>query len=179
MDLRATIKELRSTIANLNETIDELKRKIFGTSSEKTRRPDQEEGIQEEETVTVVKEHTRTRRKKSVRADLYEALPIKEISCDVPPEERICPDCGSPMEHLGYKFVREELRITPAKVVRVHYMQETLMCPVCRQEDETTIVEAKTPTPLLAHSPASPDMVAMVMYQKSFLHLPLYRQSKD
>lgn len=83
MDLRATIKELRSTIANLNETIDELKRKIFGTSSEKTRRPDQEEGIQEEETVTVVKEHTRTRRKKSVRADLYEALPIKEISCDV------------------------------------------------------------------------------------------------
>ena len=49
MDLRATIKELRSTIANLNETIDELKRKIFGTSSEKTRRPDQEEGIQEEE----------------------------------------------------------------------------------------------------------------------------------
>ena len=179
VDLRATIKELRSTIANLNETIDELKRKIFGTSSEKTRRPDPEEGIEEEETVTVVKEHTRTRRKKSVRADLYEALPIKEISCDVPPEERICPDCGSPMEHLGYKFVREELRITPAKVVRVHYMQETLMCPVCRQEDETTIVEAKTPTPLLAHSPASPDMVAMVMYQKSFLHLPFYRQSKD
>ena len=76
VDLRATIKELRSTIANLNETIDELKRKIFGTSSEKTRRPDQEEGIQEEETVTVVKEHTRTRRKKSVRADLYEALPM-------------------------------------------------------------------------------------------------------
>lgn len=179
VDLRATIKELRSTIANLNETIDELKRKIFGTSSEKTRRPDPEEEIEKEETVTVVKEHTRTRRKKSVRADLYEALPIKEISCEVPPEERICPDCGSPMEHLGYKFVREELRITPAKVVRVHYMQETLMCPVCRQEDETTIVEAKTPTPLLAHSPASPDMVAMFMYQKSFLHLPFYRQSKD
>ena len=51
-------------------------------------------------------------------------------------------------------------------------MRETLMCPVCRQEDETT-------TPLLAHSPASPDMVAMVIYQKSFLHLPFYRQSKD
>ena len=47
VDLRATIKELRSTIANLNETIDELKRKIFGTSSEKTRRPDQEEGCRQ------------------------------------------------------------------------------------------------------------------------------------
>lgn len=83
------------------------------------------------------------------------------------------------MEHLGYKFVREELRITPARVVRVRYMQETLVCPVCREEDETTILEGKTPTPLLAHSPASPDMVAAVMYQKSFLHLPFYRQSKD
>ena len=83
------------------------------------------------------------------------------------------------MEHLGYKFVREELRITPAKVVRVHYMQETLMCPVCRQEDETMIVEAKTPTPLsLPISPASPDMVAMVMYQKSFLHLSLFTVSQ-
>ena len=58
------------------------------------------------------------------------------------------------------------------KKTRIHYMRETLMCPVCRQEDETT-------TPLLAHSPASPDMVAMVIYQKSFLHLPFYRQSKD
>ena len=31
----------------------------------------------------------------------------------------------------------------------------------------------------MSHSPASPDMVAMVMYQKSFLHLPFYRQEKD
>ena len=178
-DLRATIKDLRSTIANLNETLDELKRKIFGTSSEKVRSSDTVEEMPAEEKVSVVKEHTRTRKKKSVRADLYEALPIKEIPCKVPLEERNCPDCGSPMEHLGYKFVREELRITPAKVERVHYMQETLVCPVCRQEDATTIVEAKTPTPLLAHSPASPDMVAMVMYQKSFLHLPFYRQAKD
>ena len=36
-DLRATIKDLRSTIANLNETLDELKRKLFGSSSEKTK----------------------------------------------------------------------------------------------------------------------------------------------
>jgi transposase len=83
------------------------------------------------------------------------------------------------MEHPGYKFVREELRITSAKVERVRYMQETLVCPVCREGDETTIKAAVTPTPLLAHSPASPDMVVMVMYRKSFLHLPFYRQSKD
>jgi transposase/uncharacterized coiled-coil protein SlyX len=186
-DLRETVKELRATIANLQETLDELNRKFFGTSSEKTTRKSpavsaEDEGTTDEppqENAVTVKEHTRTRKKKSVRADLYEALPIREIPCDVPEAERFCPDCDSPMEHLGYKFVREELRITPAKVERVRYMQETLVCPVCREEDETTIKAAVTPTPLLAHSPASPDMVAMVMYQKSFLHLPFYRQSKD
>ena len=179
-DLRATIKDLRSTIANLNETLDELKRKLFGSSSEKTKASQPvEETVPEAEPTTIVKEHKRVRKKKSVRADLYEALPVVEVPCDIPEEERICPDCDSKMEHLGYKFVREELRITPAKVVRVRYMQETLVCPVCREEDETTILEGKTPKPLLAHSPASPDMVATVMYQKSFLHLPFYRQSKD
>lgn len=185
-DLRATIKALQATIANLNETLDEFKRKLFGTSSEKASRASRDDTqeaapIEEQppEEATTVKEHTRTRKKKSVRADLYEALPVKEVHCDVPETERLCPDCDTPMEHLGYKFVREELRVTPAKVVRVRYMQETLVCPVCRKEDETTIKAAKTPTPLLVHSPASPDMVAMVMYQKSFLHLPFYRQSKD
>ena len=187
-DLRTTVKELRATIANLNETLEELKRKLFGASSERTcAQSDINTGSEDqlpadvatEETEATVKEHTRKRKKKSVRADLYEALPVKEIPCDVPEAERFCPDCDSAMEHLGYKFVREELRITPAKVVRVRYMQETLVCPVCRQEDETTIKAAKAPTPLLVHSPASPDMVAMIMYQKSFLHLPFYRQSKD
>lgn len=182
-DLRATIKELRTTVANLNETLEELRRKLFGTSSERTAKaasgeasPEDTQMVQE---AVQVNGHTRTRKKKSVRADLYEALPVKEIYCDVPENERFCPDCDSPMNHLGYKFVREELRITPARVIRVRYMQESLVCPVCREEDDTTIKAAKTPTPLLAHSPASPDMVAMVMYQKSFLHLPFYRQAKD
>lgn len=185
-ELRTTISDLRATIVNLTETLDELKRKLFGSSSEKTSGTVSEELADgetaektEQEDTSSVKEHTRTRRKKSVRADLYEALPVQEVRCDVPEGERICPDCNAVMEHLGYKFVREELRITPAKVVRVRYMQETLVCPACREEDDTTIKEAKTPTALLAHSPASPDMVAMVMYQKSFLHLPFYRQSKD
>lgn len=182
-NLRATIDEMRTTIVNLNETLDELKRKLFGSSRERTKKPGSKETLLEDEAAKqeaiAVKGHTRTRKKKSVRADLYEALPVKEIHCDVPEDERQCPDCDTPMEHLGYKFVREELRITPARVIRVRYMQETLVCPACRQEDDTTIKAAKTPPPLLLHSPASPDMVAMVMYQKSFLHLPFYRQSKD
>lgn len=37
-NLRATIDEMRTTIVNLNETLDELKRKLFGSSRERTKK---------------------------------------------------------------------------------------------------------------------------------------------
>lgn len=183
-NLNGTITDLRRTIANLQETLDELNRKIFGTSSEKTGRlPDDEEPGDEIRTAggheVLVKEHTRKSKAKSMRRDLYEALPVRRVDIPVPAGGRNCPDCGAPMEHLGWQFGREELRITPAKVERVQYFQETLVCPVCRKEDVTTITRAALPTPLLSHSPASPSMVATVMYDKSGLYLPFYRQEKD
>lgn len=180
-NLQGNISELQCTVANLNETIDELRRKLFGTSSEKVKKKeDSEETVSTgEEKVLKVKEHTRTRKPKSVRKDLYESLPVREVKYDVPENERICPDCDAPMEHLGYTFVREELRIIPAKVERIRIMREKLKCPVCHEEDVTTIVEAKVPTALLAHSPASASMVSAVMYEKSFKYMPFYRQEAD
>ena len=47
-------------------------------------------------------------------------------------KDRLCPYCNAQMILLGYKQVRTELRITPAKVERVRYMQEELICPECR-----------------------------------------------
>ncbi|MDY5576157.1 MAG: IS66 family transposase [Lachnospiraceae bacterium] len=180
-NLQGNISELQGTIANLNETIEELRRKLFGTSSEKVKKKeDSEEMVSTgEEKVLKVKEHTRTRKPKSVRKDLYESLPVREVKYDVPENERICPDCDAPMKHLGYTFVREELRIIPAKVERIRIMREKLKCPVCHEEDVTTIVEAKVPTALLAHSPASASMVSAVMYEKSFKYMPYYRQEAD
>ena len=83
------------------------------------------------------------------------------------------------MEHLGWQFVREEIRITMAKVERIQYFRETLVCPECREEDDTTIVHSDVPAPLLKHSLASPSIVANVMYDKSGLYLPFYRQEMD
>ena len=182
-DLRTTIQSLRQEIANLNETLDEFKRMIFGTSSEKTRKTkksDDEDIVKVgESSQTVVKEHTRTRKPKSLRRDLYEALPVQEVMCEVPENKRICPDCDTPMIHLGNKTVREELRVEPAKVYLVRYIQESLICPVCKEEGDTTIVKAPVPTALMVHSPASAGIVALVMYNKVFMDLPFYRQSKD
>lgn len=183
-NLRITITDLQVTIANLNETIDEFRRKFFGTSSEKVSGPTAKEvpdikEAAEEPKITTVTEHTRTKKPKASRKDLYASLPIRYVRCDVPEDQRLCPDCDMPMEHLGYKFVREELNIIPAKVERIHYLTETIVCSTCREEGDTTIITAKTPTPLMAHSPASPSMVAYVMYQKSGNHTPFYRQQAD
>jgi len=183
-NLRIMIADLQVTVVNLNETLDEFHRKFFGVSSEKAsvfaakEIPDAKEAG-EEPKITTVTEHTRINKPKSSRKDLYASLPIRYVKCEVPIEQRLCPDCDTSMEHLGYKFVREELNIIPAKVERIHYLQETVVCPVCREEGDTTIIAAKTPTPLMAHSPASPSMVAHVMYQKSGNHMPFYRQQAD
>jgi len=177
-ELRTTIADLQATVANLNETIEEFRRKFFGSSSEKTRRKSNEE--EEGEKVTV-KSHTRERKRKpkSKREDLYKNLPVREVKCPVPEDCRLCPDCDTPMETVAWTYVREELCITPAKLERVRYLQEVLACPVCREEDEGTFTKAPTPAPLLAHSPASPSMVAYVMYQKFMNSVPFYRQEMD
>ena len=83
------------------------------------------------------------------------------------------------MEVIGKKIVREELRIIPAKVERIRYVQEVLGCPECKKDGASVIVGAETPSPLLKHSLASPSTVAYVMYRKYVNSIPLYRQEAD
>lgn len=128
---------------------------------------------------TTVRSHTRNRKPKAKREELYANLPVRDIRCPMPDTGRLCPDCDTPMETIAWQFVREELRITPAKVERVRYLQEVLACPACREEDGGSISKAPVPTALLAHSPASPSMAAYVMYQKYMNSVPFYRQEMD
>lgn len=79
---------------------------------------------------------------------------------------KFCPDCGTPLEPMGYTFVREELRVIPAKLFRSVTFSRRCACPGCHEEDETTIVAAPAPASLFPHSPASPSLVAMIMYRK-------------
>ena len=182
--LNETIEELRQTVANLRETLDELNRKLFGKSSEQIRPQPPEDGTAEDTAGSGgqeihVKEHIRERQSKSPRGDLYKSIPVRRIECPASEDQLNCPDCDALMEHLGWQFVREEIRITMAKVERIQYFRETLVCPECREEDDTTIVHSDVPAPLLKHSLASPSIVANVMYNKSGLYLPFYRQEMD
>ena len=179
-ELQKTIQELNATVANLNETIAEFRRKFFGTSRESAagRDPEEETGQEGQTEESTVRSHTR-RKPKAKPEELYKNLPVGEVHCAMPEGQRLCPDYDAPMETIGWQFVREELRITPAKVERIQYLHEVLACPVCREEDTGTIVKAPVPTALLAHRPASPSMAAFVMYHKFLNSVPFYRQEMD
>ena len=186
--------QLNQTIANLNETVEYLKKKLFASSSEKTKKeafPGQMDLFNEAEATAdlsvpepaleeAVGGYKRKAKKpKATREEILAGLPVVEVPCTVPDEDRNCPYCNAPMEVIGKKVVREELRIIPAKVERIQYVQEVLGCPECKKDGASVIVGAETPSPLLKHSLASPSTVAYVMYQKYVNSIPLYRQEAD
>lgn len=174
--LLATIDDLRSVVANLEETISELRRQIFGIRSEKTsREPKKTEEPQEEgKSITVVKEHTR-KKPKATHDELYADLPVREIIIPVPDNERFCDWCNAEMVLLNHTFVREEIRITPAKVERIKYYQEVLICPECKKDHDGSFKKASVPEALIPHSPASASAVAYVMFSRCFMGIPYYR----
>ena len=113
-ELRSMVDELRSLKANLEETLEEFRRQFFGVRSEKTSASKKEEA--EKKTVQI-KGYAATRKKKATREELYANLPVREVLYTVPVEDRRCDWCNAEMISLNAPaFVREELRITPAKV---------------------------------------------------------------
>ena len=173
-ELREMVDELRSLKANLEETLEEFRRQFFGVKSEKTTSKSKDESQAVKKTVTV-KEHTRKRKPKATRDELYADLPVREILCPVEESERFCDWCNAEMIPVASKFVREEIRITPAKVERIHYMQEVLMCPECHKDHDGSFKSGIVPKSLFPHSPASASSVAYVIFDKGFMGLPYYR----
>lgn len=173
-ELREMVAELRSLKANLEETLEEFRRQFFGVKSEKTTKKSKDDSSKEKKSVAV-KAHTRERKAKATRDELYADLPIREILCPVPDAQRFCEWCNAEMVPITSKFVREEIRITPAKIERIHYMQEVLICPECQKDHDGTFRTGIVPKALIPHSPASASAVAYVMFSKGFMGLPYYR----
>ena len=174
-ELRIMVDELRSLKANLEETLEEFRRQFFGVRSEKTAIPKKED---DEKKTVQVKGYTAKRKKKATREELYANLPIHEIICPVADEDRHCDWCNAEMIPINTAtFVREELRITPAKVERIHYMQEVLICPECKKDKDGSFKKGEVPSALIPHSPASASAVAYAMFNKCFMGLPYYRQA--
>ncbi len=190
--LQEKVNLLEHNVEVLTQAVLHAAKQRFGASSEKT--PQiygqcflfgeliDEISVETENNVINIKEHKRPVRKKGDRENLIKTLPHEVVECVLNAEETICKICGSELEIIGKKKVRSEMEYIPAKLIMKDYVQYVYKCVECGKNDTNpydSIICAPIPVPVLTHSFASPSCVALVMYQKYIMSVPLYRQEKD
>lgn len=189
--LENTIKSLEQQVNNLTEMVILLRKEKFGSSSEKTLKPETpgqlclfneaevEASPNSEEPIKKRVEGYYRKNSRTKREELIKDLPVREVLCDILKEDLYCIQCNSTLKPIGKETVREELEYIPAKLQIVRYVRMAYECSKCKHTDTPYITKALTPTSLMNHSLASPSSVANVMYQKYVNGMPLYRQEKD
>ena len=196
------IAKLSQSLAEAKETIEQFKRMLFASKSEKKHvgyeNPNQltladlfneaelaaDPNVKEPTQETAVEGYHRVKagakKKKSTYEELYDKLPSRDMLCSLAEEDKICPKCGSLMDRVGWEYVRTELEVIPPQIRLVKIYQERVRCKTCF--DMTGFASfslAPVPSPLMEHSIASPTTVAYVMYQKYVNSMPLYRQEQE
>lgn len=207
-ELRNMIKTLQATVDaaskreevliqerdNLKDEISLLRKKLFGSSSEKRvidfpgqlnlfneAELEQDPSIAEtEELAAILPEETPKKRKtRATDAERFKGMPVIKKYIDIPEEDKTCPVCSTPLVKIGEEFVRRELVFIPAKLKVVEIYSFNYSCPECSKRDIPVIKKGKDGKPHMLYGMASAGTVAWVMYQKFCNSLPYCRQEKD
>ena len=93
------------------------------------------------------------------------------IVYDVPPEQRVCPDCGVERTSIG-REVREQLEYVPASIIVLEHIRPKYACRAC---EGNIVIAERLPEPIEKGLPG-PGLMAHVAVSKYADHLPLYRQ---
>ena len=142
LSLENTIASNQDQMRVMTEQIDYLTKKLFGTSSEKTKNlegqyslfdeAEQETSLSgEAKTAEAVLVKERTRKAKNRQADIFKGVPSRDEVIPLSDGQKYCTDCGTQMKVIGRELVRREFRFTPAKGEIVNIYAETAKCPVC------------------------------------------------
>ena len=142
------IEELNDDSKILREQIEYLTKKLFGRKSEKTEvltgqividgvlgnsQFDEAEAeadpFIEEPTIEKIK---RTR-KGYRREDALKNLPEEDLINTLPDEEKVCLIDNDQLKPVGKKYIRTEIKYTPATMKLVHIYNETWECRSCRK----------------------------------------------
>ena len=206
-ELNQTIRTLQETLStmrereaalqterdNLKEQVDYLTKKLFGRSSEKSSSfPGQlslfneaeleqdAQSLSEEEQESVTEKPVKSRKRKTTMEEKFAGLKVKKVLVDLSDAEKVCSDCGAPLEKIGEEFLKREFHFIPARGKIIEYYSVNYKCPVCSgQKELPVIVKGKDGRPHMIHGMASASTVAWVMYQKYVNCIPLYRQEAD
>ena len=207
-DLQKMIKTLQATVDaankreealtqerdNLKEEVDLLRKKLFGTSSEKRvldipgqlnffneAELEQDPALaQMEELEASSSEKTPKKRKaRATDAERFKGIPVEKEYLDLSEKEKNCPVCGTALKQIGEEFVRRELVFIPASLKVREYYSRNYECPQCSQHGIPVIKKGKDGRPHMLYGMACAGTVAWVMYQKFCNALPYFRQEKD
>jgi transposase len=104
------------------------------------------------------------------RKPLPAHLRRQPIVCDVPEDQKTCPDCGAQRCRIGEE-VHEQLDYIPASLFVVQYIRPKYACPACQGK---VVIAERLPEPIEKGRPG-PGLLAHVITSKYADHLPLYR----
>lgn len=207
-ELRNMIKTLQATVDaaskreevliqerdNLKDEISLLRKKLFGSSSEKrvidfpgqlnlfneAELEQDPSAAETEELAAILPEETPKKRKtRATDAERFKGIPVIKKYIDIPEEDKTCPVCSTPLVKIGEEFVRRELVFIPAKLKVVEIYSFNYSCPECSKRDIPVMKKGKDGKPHMLYGMASAGTVAWVMYQKFCNSLPYCRQEKD
>jgi len=180
---RVVIANQFDTIQQLNWQVNQLKKQLFGPSSERQPEPTLSkeqilfslfpEAKQPAATTTVLlpeaeePDTVRVRRQPAAKV-------LETVTERLEPEEKVCPHCGKDKCEIGHEK-SERYEYVPAKVVRHEIIRPKLAC-VCGQAGVSI---APLPPSVVAQGQPGASLVAHVLLSKYVDHLPLYRQQRQ
>lgn len=192
--LNNTISDLNKKLSNKELEIEYLKRKLYGTSSEKLKRSLEQDGqmslfsimedidypaVPIEAEIIEVKAHKRERKPKKSYDELFKDLPVEKVCVNtLSNEDKTCPVCGTEMVSIGTEVIRTEIKFIEPKLIRVEYIATTYECPECKLTEEPQFIKDNGTPALIEHSYVSESLAAWVFNQKFVMAAPYYRQEK-
>jgi transposase len=180
---RALIARQVETIQQLNWQLTQLKKQLFGPSSERQAQstlskeqillslfPAPAQPAATQEVVwppTQEKAEPRVRRQPAVKV-------LETVTERIEPEEKICPQCGSNKCEIAHEK-SERYEYVPAKIVRHEIIRPKLACPC----GKGGVSIAPLPATVVAQGQPGASLVAHVVLTKFADHVPLHRQQQQ
>jgi transposase len=177
------IHALEADLLTLKEQLAWLQRQLFGVKSERLidlhdqpLLPGLGLGAQDAE-VEPEREEVRFKRRKNKKnlgkdtISYPDDLPIKRIELDIPDDEKVCPETGSPLVQIGSEVSRKLAR-KPEQFYIVEYVRPKY---ASKAAPELGVKVALLPDAIITRCPADESLLAYIMTAKFADHLPLYR----
>lgn len=173
------ITRQNNQIKYLQEQLDWLKRQIFGQRSEKIIEDadqlslelqiEQELATGELQKQTIEAHQRRKQAKGQDKITLPDDIPVESKVLDLPDEEKICPQTGTPLVKIG-----EEVSRKIAHKAGSYYIKEIIRPKYALPNNEGIAIQT-LPESILPRCGADESFLAEVFTRKFGDHLPLYR----